>query len=287
MMIRFQHEQLYRLMASLHILTDIRANILDVRGKDMYPKLDHAPFCARMTGCAAGLERCRACDERAARECAGQSGFRFYRCHAGVCEAILPIRADSASPPVAYVVFGQFLDDSPVEEQWERAKPGLGWWSGGAEDLREDFFRFRRYSGGEMRAFADVLETLAAYILQKEMLSLGERTDLQRLELFLDQHYMEKLSLASISAALHIGRTKLCALAKELSGGETLSCLIVRRRIEAAKDLLLRSDRSVSAVAEAVGISDYNYFSKVFRAATGYTPSAFRKMGRQNAERPD
>ena len=29
---------------------------------------------------------------------------------------------------------------------------------------------------------------------------------------------MEKLSLASISRHLHIGRTKLCAIAKELSG---------------------------------------------------------------------
>ncbi len=33
----------------------------------------------------------------------------------------------------------------------------------------------------------------------------------------------------------------------------------------------------ISAVGETVGISDYNYFSKVFRSATGMTPSAFRK----------
>ena len=29
-----------------------------------------------------------------------------------------------------------------------------------------------------------------------------------------------------------------------------------------------------------VGISDYNYFSKVFRSMTGTTPSAFRKKAR-------
>ena len=109
------------------------------------------------------------------------------------------------------------------------------------------------------------------------MILTTEQTDAQKLELFLDQHYMDKLSLASISKQLHIGRTKLCALAKELSGGQTLSHLIAQRRIEAAKRLLFQSGLPISAVAEQVGISDYNYFTKVFRAVTGMTPSAFRK----------
>jgi YesN/AraC family two-component response regulator len=91
---------------------------------------------------------------------------------------------------------------------------------------------------------------------------------------------MEKLSLASISADLNIGRTKLCALARQLSGGSTLTHMIAQRRVNAAKLLLSRSDTPVSTVAEAVGISDYNYFSKVFRNLTGMTPSAFRKAHR-------
>lgn len=45
---------------------------------------------------------------------------------------------------------------------------------------------------------------------------------------------------------------------------------------KAAKD----SSLPISAVAEQVGISDYNYFSKVFRTMTGTTPSAFRKQAR-------
>ena len=92
---------------------------------------------------------------------------------------------------------------------------------------------------------------------------------------------MEKLSLASVSQQLHIGRTKLCALAKELSGGRTLSWLIAQRRIEAAKRLLLQSSLPISAVAEEVGIGDYNYFSKVFRSVAGVTPSLFRKNARR------
>ena len=43
------------------------------------------------------------------------------------------------------------------------------------------------------------------------------------------------------------------------------------------RGLLTRSNLPISAVAEEVGISDYNYFTKVFRAAVGMTPRAFRK----------
>ena len=71
---------------------------------------------------------------------------------------------------------------------------------------------------------------------------------------------------------------------QELSGGQTLSHLIAQRRISAAKRLLAQSGLPISAVAEAVGISDYNYFSRVFRSLTGTTPRTFRENGRQKAQ---
>ena len=153
----------------------------------------------------------------------------------------------------------------------------LDWWPDGADALKDAFFQFRQYSKEEIQAYTETLEALSAYIQLKGMILTTEQTDLQRLEAYLDQHYMEKLSLESISRDLHIGRTKLCSLAKELSGGRTLSYLIAQRRISAAKLLLLQSSMPVSAVAETVGISDYNYFSKVFRSVTGITTGAFRK----------
>ena len=114
------------------------------------------------------------------------------------------------------------------------------------------------------------------------MIQATEYTDLQRLEIYLDQHYMEKLSLASISSALGISRTKLCTLAKRLSGGKTLSQMIAERRVSAAKLLLTRTDKPIAVVAESVGITDYNYFTKIFRSVTGVTPSRFRKLHRRD-----
>ena len=284
MNVLFDHEQLFHLVTNLYTLIGIRANIMDRHGLTVYSSLDRAAFCQRMNDLPAGHRRCLDCDARMADCCAAGEGLQHYRCHAGVCEAILPIRTDRASQPMAYLIVGQFLDDSPLEEQWEQARSALEWWPGDPEELRQSFFQFRQYSGRELNAYCEIIETLAAYISLKGMISPVEHSDLQKLKLFLDQHYMEKLSLASVSAQLHIGRTKLCMLAKQLSGGQTLTQMIARRRVDTAKTLLLQSSLPISAVAESVGISDYNYFSKVFRAVEGTTPSDFRRKGRQAAE---
>lgn len=280
----FDEKRLRKLIANLTILTGVPANILDAQGRDIYLFGGHPPFCKAVNANAEGHERCIGCDIWKVKTYREDGGFQFYRCHLGICEALMPLY--SKDNPLAWLVFGCFLDDSPMEEQWANTRALLDWWPGDPDELRRGFFQFRRCSQQELRAYAETLEALSAYIRLEGMILSAEQSDLQRLEHYLDQHYMEKLSLASISQALHIGRTKLCALAKELSGGRTLSWLIAQRRIEAAKRLLLQSDLPVSAVAETVGISDYNYFTKVFRSVTGATPSRFRKAAHHTLEPP-
>lgn len=271
------------MLRSLYLLTGLRANIFDIHGIDVCLTAGHAPFCERINACPEGHARCEACDVRAVQECGAETGVRFYRCHAGVCEAILPIRFGGA--PVAYLVIGQFLEDSSVAEQWEVTQKTLDWYPGDREALRKDYWELPRYSREEIAACPDILEMFSVFIQTRGMIRTAELTDLQKLELYLNEHYMEKLSLEKIAAELEIGRTKLCNLAKALSGGKTLSCLIAQRRVDAAKKLLLEGDLPISEIAERVGVSDYNYFTKVFRASVGETPSAFRKKLRPSKSR--
>ena len=273
--ILFDEEQLLQLVTNLYVLTGMTANILDPKGQDIHLFKDHPPFCRALNDLPEGHQRCVNCDMWKVKNYTADKGFQFYRCHAGICEAVMPLY--DKNHPLAYLIFGCYLDDTPLEEQWARSRPRLEWYPGGPDQLKDAFFQFRRYSQTELQAYAETLEALSAYIQLKGMILRTEQTDLQKLELYLDEHYMEKLSLASISREMHIGRTKLCTLAKELSNGHTLSYLIAQRRIQAAKRLLVQSNLPISAVAEQVGISDYNYFSKVFRSIVGTTPTSFRK----------
>lgn len=280
MNILYNNEELLQLMSNLCVLTGIRSNIFDVNGEDVCLNYERQPFCQMMNECPEGHRRCMECDLREISKCAKTKKIHYYRCHAGVCEVMIPICTNDV--PIAYLAFGQFLDKTPYEEQWKNALTGLDWYTGDMELLHKKFCKLHRYTNNEIHAYAEVLKALASYIQLAGMIQTAEFSDLQRLEMYLDQHYMEKISLSSISEALDISRTKLCNLAKQLSGGKTLSQLIAERRVEAAKILLIKTNNPISNVAESVGIPDYNYFTKVFRGVTGVTPSAYRSKNRHN-----
>lgn len=281
MNILFDYERLLPLLSSLYIITGIRADLYDMNFVEICINEEKTPpFCALINACPEGHERCLACD-REAKNRAKAGRPIFYRCHAGICESILAIC--EVGEPLAYLFCGQYLDDSDLAEQWENTRKTLDWYPGDMEQLREAFLTFRQHSDREVAAYGEILTVLASYIRLEGLIQSTGQTDLQRLESYLDAHYTEKLSLDSVAAALGMGRTKLCALARELSGGSTLSKMITRRRVDAAKELLRKGDEPVSAVAESVGISDYNYFSKVFRFSTGMTPTEYRRTVRRNA----
>ena len=271
----FDKEKMVHLISNLYILTGIRANLLDAGGRDLRISAEGTDFCKMIQSTPGGLARCQSCDRNAMQHCRERDEVIFYRCHAGLCEAIQPIRTEGRT--VAYLMFGEYLDHTPRQQQWEDTLRRVSWYSGSREALREAFDRLDQYTPQKIEAYQEIIGSLESYIYMSGMIFPYQYTDQQRLEQYLDQHYKEKLSLSSISRDLNMGRTKLCTLAREMPGGYTICQLITQRRIREACTLLLRTDLPISEVSEAVGISDYNYFSKVFRLTTGMTPSAYRR----------
>lgn len=91
MNILFDEDQLRRLIANLKILTGVPANILDPEGRDINLFRGHPPFCRMINDLPEGHERCVACDMCKIKHYSAEKGFQFYRCHAGICEAIMPL----------------------------------------------------------------------------------------------------------------------------------------------------------------------------------------------------
>lgn len=92
---------------------------------------------------------------------------------------------------------------------------------------------------------------------------------------FIEQNLHRPLDLAEVGRAAHLSPNYLTALCKRHTG-ESLGSLIKRRRIERAKQLLLRGDLQIKQVASAVGFDDPYSFSRAFRAQEGLSPSEFR-----------
>jgi AraC-like DNA-binding protein len=58
--------------------------------------------------------------------------------------------------------------------------------------------------------------------------------------------------------------------------GLTLGQYIQAKRLEQAQSLLKNNERSIAEIAELCGISDYNYFSRIFKKQFGITPRDYR-----------
>ena len=63
--------------------------------------------------------------------------------------------------------------------------------------------------------------------------------------------------------------------------GETIFRYLNRVRINHAKALILNSPWKMSVIGSRVGFSDEYYFSRVFKAETGYSPSAYKEKKRR------
>lgn len=99
----------------------------------------------------------------------------------------------------------------------------------------------------------------------------------QKAVAYMDEHYREPIRIDDVAASIPISRKYLCTVMERQLGLSPKEYLL-QRRIEAAAELLLRSDRSVGEVAAEVGYPDYTQFSRLFRQKTGMSPRDFLKQ---------
>jgi AraC-like DNA-binding protein len=88
---------------------------------------------------------------------------------------------------------------------------------------------------------------------------------------YIDRNYASRISLRDVAKAFGYSSCHLThAFAR--TTGTPITAWIIRRRIEAAKQLLSHG----AAACEAVGFSDLCYFTRQFSRHVGMTPGRFR-----------
>lgn len=98
---------------------------------------------------------------------------------------------------------------------------------------------------------------------------------------YLTIHAAEKISLQAIAEEFGFNYTYLSYLFKKTLG-KSPSEYLTQCRIDQAKRLLTQSEEhSIKEISNAVGYDDPYYFSRIFKATTGLSPSEYRK---QNGE---
>ena len=96
-----------------------------------------------------------------------------------------------------------------------------------------------------------------------------------QISVYIEDHLREDLSAAKLCRIFDVSRSRLFEISKQYFG-VSIARHIKKRRMQTAAQLLEDPKRRIGEVAALVGIEDQNYFSKMFKAEIGSTPSTWR-----------
>lgn len=100
--------------------------------------------------------------------------------------------------------------------------------------------------------------------------------NLRKIVRYLEMNFREAVSLSTLSDKFHLSQSFIARLFKRQLGTCTAD-FINSLRIRYACDLLINSKLSIGEISSKAGFNNQYYFSKVFKARNGITPSEFRK----------
>ena len=93
----------------------------------------------------------------------------------------------------------------------------------------------------------------------------------------------ETLTLQSVSERLHVSPNYLGANLKK-HAGDTFMNLLIKKRMDVARNLLQNGTSRIAEVARRCGYSDQSYFGYCFKKYYGLSPARMRQTAAEYGE---
>jgi len=273
----FNIEQLQSLLRDFHRISNIRITVFDRELTELvsYPE-QCAPFCQIIRGTKEGRLACAACDREACAAASKRSNAYIYRCHAGLTEAIMPLWVDNAL--VGYLLFGHIFAYEDENAGWETIRRCCENYPVDKEKLREALAGSPHVTDEYILSAAQILHATASYLVMQRMAKLQEGSLASNLDAYINDHFCEDISAATVCREFGIGRSKLYKISNQLYGKGIAEHIRILRLNKAKQLLSEKKSMSISDIATVCGFMDYNYFIAVFSAQVGIAPGAYRKQ---------
>ena len=152
---------------------------------------------------------------------------------------------------------------------------------GGAKPI--DVFSIHHQYGQELKNIENIREVKKWFgeaienMLEQVLASHNEQLlrSVQKAIKYIDQHFEQHITLEEISYYVSLSANYFSNMFKKTTGQSFIE-YVSRLKIEKSKELLMDLNYTVYQIATAVGYNDARYFSRVFKAAVGKTPTQYR-----------
>lgn len=120
-------------------------------------------------------------------------------------------------------------------------------------------------------------EMLNVIFAELESRQLYSGDDLKKVLNYIDRNIKRGVTLDMAAAYVGMSASYFSKFFKKYTGVNFIT-YVTDRKIEAAKDMLLNTDRPVVNIAYDLSYSETNYFSKTFKKKVGVTPTEYREQ---------
>ncbi len=133
-------------------------------------------------------------------------------------------------------------------------------------------------------------DTMVLLLLKKLLINLSRQNDIYNIQHKISNHYISVMTelrlemlenyfreytLKELAKRVNLSCEYFSAIYKRIFGISPINELQMKR-LEIARKLLVSSDSTIKEISEMCGYRDSNYFSRLFKKNTGYSPNNLR-----------
>ena len=149
------------------------------------------------------------------------------------------------------------------------------------DQFRQEFEHQRPFSEAVLRVcFYQIVVFLAVqYSQEPSDAPRGRFLAMAPVLRYIEDQYMHPITLTELTELAGMSTNQFLRVFNELFRTSPID-YVIHVRVQKACELLNMEDRKITDIAYDVGFRDSNYFSRVFKKVTGYTPGEYRKKVR-------
>jgi AraC-like DNA-binding protein/ligand-binding sensor protein len=276
--IYYDEKELKRIIEAFYQVAGIKAGLYYINGQNFftYPDSGLSPFCKIVRSDPETNQRCIDCDLLHMEECIKENAPMVYTCHLGLTEVIAPVKEDNTI--IGFFMFGQFLIEESKKQTFLSIYDKVKGLSVDVDDsaLKNAMEKIVCVTSSKLKALVIIFEALISQIISTNVIDYSNIKFISNLNLFIDSHISESISIKNIYEHLNISRNFLYIYAKKY-----LDCnineYILSRKINHAKNLLVNTKIKIKDLPDKTGFSDYHYFARIFKKLTGVSPRSYRQ----------
>ena len=271
----FNIAQLNAILQDFYTLTHIRITVFDDAFHEItsYPK-ERAEICNLIRSTPMAQKACLRCDTEACQKASCMHSTYIYQCHAGLTEAISPIRMGNIA--IGYLFFGHVFSYSSHEEGFKNISLHCKNYPFDSALLKKACYKCHIVPKEYISSASHLLNAVASYLCLERITYLKRENLPVQVDNYIMEHIAEHISADALCTQFEIGKTYLYKISSQ-SYGVGIAEHIRNLRIEKAKSLLLDLPKlKVNEVASYCGFDDYNYFISMFKKSVGMPPGKYR-----------